>query len=343
MDGSRPLRVLAASAGVAGNREPEGGFSLLHRALRHGGGRLRAYGAVFLEELGGHAEGILLDAVGVGGDAVGDRPRAAGRGGEQLPERPAGARLAEADGELRPGQQSGRDLREGPAVDAEDRLPEALFDLLHDGRADGRGLRLVGGARRDAHLEFAPPGIDGDGRVLRAQDGAELFAHLLFIGAVDAHRAGHDGGVGKLRQIGHDAVLEHRDELPRVLGHHQQKLVARRQRAAGGDPAHAGEDHRLLGHHREPGDLLWHLPPGALIGLLHPLEARLVHDEAAGEPLADGLLGNAVRPGAEPAHQDDHVAAPERARDRRAQALHAGPHGGGSPHLDPAGSEFLFE
>src|SRR5205807_7681510 len=136
------MRQLRAGAVRARERQPDGADRLLGRAavgacdasdggtprrsrdppraFGHGAGDLLADGSVHPQQLGGDAQGLLLELVGVDDEAARGPARAAGDFGEQLGNQAARAALRAADGFAAPRQLLADGLCEGDSVGAVD-------------------------------------------------------------------------------------------------------------------------------------------------------------------------------------------------------------------------------
>ena len=196
--------------------------------------------------------------------------------------------------------------RAGPGGDAH---LDPLDPRSQEGQRD-----VTGGVQRvDAVLQgFGQTGLTG---APRAQHAAGDDAALLT-------RLGHAGA-----QIGQDAAFEHLGHLVGDAGDRVDDLVPDRADEAGRGAGHLGDDGRPPRHVGLARVVVRH---GAAPGLEEAgddVDDRLVAHERDIHDVRDGLPGDVVLGGPEPAAHDDAVAAGQRRAQGQRDAVVVVPHG----------------
>ncbi len=279
--------VLAAQGGIAGDRHPKRGVLLLQCPMRHMYRDLLADRAVSFQHLVRDAEGVFFDMARIGRHAVGDHPPVR-LPGEQVSEQAIGARFPHIH--LYPAflqQRSGGCGQPALHIHPVDTAPENRPDFKQNWVQQFGSLLLVFGVRGDPHQKFAIGREQLDLWIFRIQVPLKQGAQLGFFDPEQAEGPGKNRRRGKSGQIRHNALVEHRKELVRVIGDHQKELPPGRDRTSGGNPLDARKDDRLFGHHRQLDRLLGHLPPRVQVGFPDSALALLMQHQTPPKPCAD--------------------------------------------------------
>ena len=316
--------VVGVGAGHAGGGDGQVGAQHPAGPPGHGFGHLGRHRAELVQQLTGHPQHAVLDLVGIAHHAALEHAGGPGQIGDALGHQPAGTGFRRAQGQplgLQQGEGHGLDAGHIGAVDHVAQQSAQL--RLHRGdQVPGLGLhRGLGG---DAQLHLPLLGIGGQGGVGHGVHPVpEQRLHGGLPHTEDPQRAGENGAVGQILQIGQGPVGEHLPALPGWTGEHDHPDPLRFEGAAGGGAPVVGENGAALGQHGLLEVVLGHGPAGVELLKIgtDALGRRLVKDQLFAEGGGQYVLGQIVTGGAQAAGGDEDVGPPLGNLHRGAQPL----------------------
>ena len=188
----------------------------------------------------GHAEEVHLGVVGVTDGRTGEDLGGAGDVGEGVGEEAAGAGLGQRDGLLEAAQLLDDERGEAGVAGGD----EIFADRVADPAGDFAELigRRAAASGRDAGVDHAGVRAEGEGHAGREQRADDrLEGHGADAEGAHLHVGFALAGAADLTETRDDLVLEHRTELERRAGQHDERAAVAMQEDAGRGAARIGQ------------------------------------------------------------------------------------------------------